>query len=376
MVRLLSCALGISLTLLQTRAHAGLPFVLGPEFDAGIAPWGCVVGDFDGADGIDIAVTNAAVKGEVSILLGIGDGNFIPMSQIALNKEPRGIASGDFNADGNLDLVISSVSDDPTDIVSVLLGNGDGTFAEPVEYEVGAYPNVVKAADLNGDDSSDIVAISTGGEALSVFLGMGDGTFAARMDYSLPNFLPWGIAIKDVDGDKVLDVVVSAFSTFATFALLKGVGDGTFLPPDYVGTNGSHSSLAVDDFNLDGRLDVALLDRSIPRVDVFYGNSVGGFERVVSFPVASHTSSIEAGDLYGNGQIQIVAAGFDGIHVFNAIGSGRFTDMGAISGAHGGENMVIADLNDDGSPDIFSPRLFEFLSSAIINTTLFRNSFD
>lgn len=356
-------------------AGAELPFVAGPAFDPGPQPWGCLAADIDGKGGIDLAVANFAVPGSATVLLGNGAGSFAAIAQPPVAKGPWGIASGDFDSDGKLDLVVSSISNDPTDIVTVMLGNGDGSFDAGVEHEVGGNPQFVKVADLDDDGNDDIVLVSSDAEAVSVFLGHGDGTFAARGDFAL-GLAPMNLVVKDIDGDGIEDVVAAANSFFAAFAILKGVGDGNFEAPAYGGTNGFYHSVTADDFNRDGLTDVALLHRAFSRVDVFLAQGPQQFGDFVSLPTDADVCSVGSADLYGDGRIQIVTAGYSGIRIFESRDDGTFDDMGAIPDVYGGYDIVFADLNGDGALDLFSADASRVASRVLLNQTVFRSGFD
>ena len=365
----------VLLCVLAHSAHADSPFILGPEFSAGSQPWACIVGDIYAGGGVDLAVANYAVPGYATVLVGNGAGGFAAVTQPPIEKAPNGLAAADFNSDGKLDLVVSSISNDPVDIVSVMLGNGNATFSEPVEYEVGGFPFFVKAPDLNNDGKPDIVVVSGTQDMVSVMLGVGDGTFAQRVDYPL-GLSPTNILVKDVNGDGFADVVVSANSFVAAFVILKGVGDGTLLPPQFSGASGFYFGVAADDFNRDGHMDVALLNRAAPEVDVFLADNLGHFGSFVSLPTDSNIGSIASGDLFGDGQIQIITAGYSGVRLFHAHEDGSFQDMGLIPGAYGGYDIVIADVNGDSALDIVSPDSSRLVSRVLLNQSVFRGGFD
>ena len=131
-------------------------FVAPLAFDAGTVPYSVAVGDFNG-DGIpDLAVANYS-SNDVSVLLGNGDGSFQGPRNFAAGISPRSVAVGDFNGDGIQDLAVANFVDPGT--VSVLLGNGDGTFGSSTSYSVGSSPTSLVVADLNHDGAPDLAEL-------------------------------------------------------------------------------------------------------------------------------------------------------------------------------------------------------------------------
>jgi hypothetical protein len=146
--------------------------------------------------------------------------------------------------------------------VSVLLGNGNGTFQTRVDYPVGEEPTSVAVADLNGDGHLDLIV--TDGQsgfgivnAVSVLLGNGNGTFRAEVHYPAGGN-PTAVAVADLDGDGALDVVV-ANEFGSTVSVLSGNGDGTLKPQIYFGTGTEPTGVAVADLNRDGVPDIATI---------------------------------------------------------------------------------------------------------------------
>jgi hypothetical protein len=182
------------------------------NYPAGIYPEWTVSADFNGDGKLDLAV--AGYETGVSVLLGNGDGTFRPAVSYATGAYPLWIAAGDFDQDGKQDLV---VPDSGSNMVSVLLGNGDGTFQPHVDYPVGVVPYSVAVADFNGDGKPYLavsnavctfVSSTCPRGTVSILLGNGDGTFQPGAQY-LVGMSPVGLAAADLNGDGGADVAVA-----------------------------------------------------------------------------------------------------------------------------------------------------------------------
>src|SRR5437667_420699 len=230
---------------------------------AGSNPTSAAVGDFNGDGKLDLAVANAGSK-NVSVLLGNGDGTFkAPVNFGA--PGPQSVAVGDFNGDGKLDLAVTNAG------VSILLGHVNGTFQAPMSYGTKGAPTSVAVGDFNRDGKLDLVVAnlvnnSGGAGSMGVLLGNGDGTFQPVVNYGLGSN-PDSVAIGDFNGDGKLDLAVAnsgGYGNPASMKLLLGNGNGTFQPAlEFVGAGSPNpSSLAVGDFIGHGRLDVAVADGS------------------------------------------------------------------------------------------------------------------
>jgi hypothetical protein len=183
-------------------------FMPAVNYPTGSAPWVLATGEFRTGSGIkDIAVTNKN-SNTVSVLLGNGDGTFQPRQDFSVGLTPVGIVAGDFYGDGNLDLVVTNSG---SNTLSVLRGNGDGTFQRPQSYSTSlATPWQVAAAEFDGDGKLDLVMGYGRNEntTVSVLLGNGNGTFQPALNY------PVGlnaalVATSDLNGDGFPDLVVS-----------------------------------------------------------------------------------------------------------------------------------------------------------------------
>jgi hypothetical protein len=210
-------------------------------------------GDLNGDGHVDLVVAGSSAV--VWVLLGNGDGTFMPpVFYRTTDGLAFSVAIGDLNADSRPDVAVAVFNaGSPVGKVSVLLGNGDGTFGTQVQYDTGFSPTCVVISDLNGDGKLDLVTADPNPNQFSVLLGNGDGSFAAHMDYDTGMY-PFSVAVGDVNGDGHPDLVTGVTDSVSVHL---GKSDGTFAARDNYYSGGSGSSFALGDLNHDARLDAA-----------------------------------------------------------------------------------------------------------------------
>jgi hypothetical protein len=309
----------------------------------------------------------------ITILLGKGDGTFTTGTTIQVTGAQAypTMIGGDFNGDGKTDLVILSWETGiNTSFVTTLLGNGDGTFAAPQTSTVfdqgvvggDGVPGSLVAADFNGDGKMDLAVvgdyIAPGG--VTILLGNGDGTFTAAGPNLDPSADFGVIASGDFNGDGIPDLVATNYFEFGSSPVVfLGKGDGTFtsmaasLTLDYFPT-----SIVVGDFNGDGVLDLAFSD--LNGVEIALGNGDGTFKETSASPMAvpSELYSLKVGDFNHDGKLDI--AGIDSyndrIVLLIGAGDGTFTVTSTASVVSqdwlGPFAIEAADFNADGVPDL------------------------
>jgi hypothetical protein len=193
-----------------------------------VVPVALALSDLNGDGILDIAVANCprsdqGATGSVTILLGKGDGTFTAVAETPnAGGQPLYIAAGDFNGDGIPDLVVTDMNQGFPELgnLTVLLGNGDGTFTASAESpETGAIPYSVMVADFNGDGKPDLAIANAGSNTIGVYLGNGDGTFAEPLTPA-GGIDPIFAAIGDFNGDSIPDIAAADNSANSVTVLL------------------------------------------------------------------------------------------------------------------------------------------------------------
>jgi hypothetical protein len=278
------------------------------------------VGDFNGDHLPDVAVTTSGSTGNsaVEVLLSRGDGAFQPNHQVlSVGQIPLSVAVGDFDRNGALDLVTANSQG----TLSLLLGNGDGTFKPRVDLAVGAAPRAVAVGDFNGDGLLDVVAAQQLSNTVTELLGHGDGTFNRPLVFAASSgleFAPSSLAVGDVNGDGRADLVINSVggedSTVSQIGVLLGNGKGAFGSPIFNSPQGGEDGdVVLGDFNNDGRLDVAVGgEAALPDgLAVFNGNGDGTFQQFLEQRFSTggiDPFGVAAADLNGDGRVDLVAA--------------------------------------------------------------------
>ena len=306
-------------------------------------------GDFNGDGKPDLAVAGR-FSSRVSILLGNGDGSFQPRADYEVGLFARWVITGDFNGDGKLDLACGG---DVSAQVSILLGSGDGTFQAPMLFATGAAPIWGVTADFNRDGKLDL-AVAGSGE-VSILLGNGDGSLGGHLDYDVGEGYMW-VDAGDFNGDGTLDLAIGQWAAPNVFILL-GNGDGTFQPHVDYPTGTNPRSLAVGDLNGDGELDLAVADDSSSQVSILLGNGDGTFQSHVDYAAVIAPTWISLGDFNGDGTLDLALSSFAAPRTQAVIllGNGDGTFQRPLRyPTHGGrgESGTVADFDGNGRLDL------------------------
>ena len=377
---------------------AGIKFPAGPPtaptntgfWIGGISPVEIHYGDVNGDGKLDvISVSNCGYNpwflacppltgSVIAVYLNNGDGTFQApiLSGLTLPNSIRSMVVGDFNEDGKLDVVVGADAGGGANgsdgTVTVLLGNGDGTFTQSSQYAVNgifSQASTLAVGDFNKDGKWDvavglacynITVTSCSFGAVEIYLGLGDGTLSAPTTYTTVGngtVLP---VVGDFNGDGKLDVI-AVVSGSASLAVLIGNGDGTFsqpandqvpLPPPNLGV----SAVSAIDLNSDGRLDLVYTLVG-DYVNVTFGNGDGTFQSPTLITTGlTYQFSGQVNDLNHDGHPDIVVSGY-GVQVLLNDGNGSFVQSPVYYGLTGNAGLgllAIADFNGDGNVDILT----------------------
>jgi uncharacterized repeat protein (TIGR01451 family) len=272
------------------------------NYSVGATPASVAVGDFNRDGKPDLAVVNSD-SDSVSILLGNGNGTFQPAVNYGVGSLPESVVVADFNGDGKPDLAVAAEIED----VSILLGNGDGTFQMAIHSDTGTatQPISVAVGDFNGDGKADLAVASAYFDRVSILLGNGNGTFQAAVLYVVRSFLQ-SIAVGDFNGDGRPDLAVAGYAS-EDVSILLGNGNGTFQAAVSYGAGPFPRSVAVGDFNGDGTLDLAAANDS-SAVWILLGNGNGTFQTAVSYAAGQYSLFVAVGDFNGDGRPDLATA--------------------------------------------------------------------
>jgi hypothetical protein len=361
------------------------------DFALAAQPYSITNADFNGDGKEDLATANydsASASSSISVLLGNADGTFQEKKDFAVEGKPNNLTSADFNGDGKEDLAVTNnysthTTTTPSN-VSVLLGNGDGTFQSAKKAGVGPRPVSVISADFNGDGKADLAVannhfLSSDPSGVSVLLGKGDGTLQTAVDYAAGSS-PDHVISADFDGDGNEDLATANYGSDFTggggVLVMSGKGDGTFQAPTSVAEqHNKPNSITAADFDGDRNVDLAtthydFADGNPGYVTVRLGYGDGAnFQEPQNFTVANYARSIKSPDLNGDNYPDLVTSHGPetyGLAVLMNIPPPEDTAAPTVDGV----------WPEDGAEDVWSEEnVYAYFSEAMDRSTLTNKSF-
>ncbi len=290
---------------------------LAKTYLVGNHPIGLVTGDLDGDSDIDIAVSNIW-SDNVSVLLNDGYGDFIPDTTYAVGSYPARISSADLDGSGTIDLIIGNSQ---SNSVSILLNDGTGKFLPHSTYPMNDGPYCVRAYDLDSDGDLDLAAVVHwwGGGEVSVLLNNGDGTFATHQTFAV-GAQPTSIVGSDLDSDGDVDLAVTNNGDNSV-SVLRNRGDGTFETESTFATPPAPGIVTMADLNADSLVDLIVSSENTNQLAVLLNSGNASFASWTSINASGTTFFPVSVDLNGDGGLDIICTmpNSDAIEVFYSL---------------------------------------------------------
>lgn len=339
---------------LNVRSNAGVR----------VRAYGGFASDVNGDRFLDLSIVNEDTA-DVRVLLNQGDGTgtfdafLTPPNVVGDRASPN--EPGDFNRDGVVDFCVANINDNT---ISVLLGNGDGTFQPQQLITVGATPRGVVVLDVDGDGDVDIVNANAGGSGnMSVLLNDGAGVFGSPTFFEGGGANEWALAAADMNDDGLLDLVIGAQGS-GTIVVQEGVGDGTFSFVTSEQAGGAVWMLVCGDVNGDGTEDVAAVNSSTNRGAILFGDGTGQLGTRQLYTTDPFPLATDLGDLDGDGDLDWVTSSFSGDwFLFENTGAGVFEFRQEFLAPQASSCALLLDIDNDRDLDL---ALIDELSDDII----------
>jgi len=248
------------------------PFYYFASYKVGKNPTAITTVDLNQDSFTDLITTNIA-SNTISILLGNGDGTFRDQIQLHVCQEPRALAMGDFNEDGHADVALACSGGDE---IALLLGHGNGRFEEGQRYPVHRTPIALATDDIDRDGHADLV-VALRNDKVKVFLGNGTGEFRHGVQYEHGD-TPTSVALSDLNADGKLDLVVTNGGPMSNaVSIWLGNGDGSFRDPTDYSTGHRPLGVSLADFNNDHHSDLLVINGEKDCFTIFLGNGNATF---------------------------------------------------------------------------------------------------
>src|ERR1044072_7965297 len=257
-----------------TPASCVTPAFSPSNLSVGINPTNVAIADLNNDSNADLAITNQT-SNDVSILLGNGSGAFTPQTPLTAGSGPYAVAAGLFNADSNVDLAVANST---SNNVSILLGNGNGTFSSATNFFAGSGPISLATGDFNNDTKADLAVANFGGffiGSVSILLGNGSGGFTAGTSVRTRT-QPSYVAVTSISGDANQDLVVANFGSDSVSTFF-GDGSGAFSLNQNISTGSGPVAVEVANFQGSSFPDIAIANFSSDSITTCSGAAGGSF---------------------------------------------------------------------------------------------------
>jgi hypothetical protein len=348
----------LPLVLLAGTSSAQIAFADAAPAGPAAFPLDLELADLDG-DGLpDLVQTEADPNAALGIHPGVGDGSFGAGVAFDLDFWGQELALGDVDGDGDTDVL--AITQWVQDNLRVLLNDGAGGFAQVSANLVGSSPEDMSLVDLDGDADLDLLLANRNLASLSVLFGDGQGVFDGEILTQVPNSSgdAWGVTAGDLDGDGDSDGALACFGAqvpgFGRVNVFHNPGDGTLTSFDTYQAGGGCWSIEAGDLDGDGDLDLFTTNRNTDTVTVFPNEGAGTFGPRIGYAVGVAPIDGTLADLDGDGDLDaaVPSVADPGLHLLENDGTGVFLPAGVLAQGESQIQVDLADLDGDGDLDL------------------------
>jgi hypothetical protein len=358
---------GLVLNGLCAQAQA-LTFAPVTQYSVNAAIYGIAAADFNADGYVDIATGGSGAA--VNILLNQSNGTFATATAYPVpnNSTIYALATADLTNDGYPDIVVTNAGDQG---IAVLVNQRNGAFAPAVFYTGGG--SELALGDVDRDGYPDLVTFTNGLPAVTVFLNQKDGTFSNATAYATGSLTPQRLAVGDVNADGYPDVAVAMYNGGIGLLLNNKNGGFGALTTYATATGRQQRDIALNDLNQDGYADLLLLDSSDNTAKVGLNTGSGTFAPLVSYATGTGPQSLTVADLNNDGYLDLVTGNSNSNEISILLNdqSGALGTVAAYSsdGLGNVQAVAVADVNQDGKPDILAGNAFRGSVGVLLAST-------
>jgi hypothetical protein len=319
---------------------------------AGLGSQFVAVSDLNGDNFPDLAIANSD-SNNISILLGNGTGSFNPATNYDAGYNPTAVVVGNFNNDSFPDLAVVNPN---TGNFSILPGNGTGSFNPATTYGVGSYPTSVAVGNFNNDTFPDLAVVNQGDSNVAIFLANGTGSFEFSTKYNV-GLNPFSSVVGDFNNDTFADLAVANYGS-SNVSILLGNGTGSFSPANNYGVGVYPTSVAVGNFNNDTFLDLAVANSGYSsNVSILLGNDTGSFSPATNYDVGLSPASVAVGNFNNDTFLDLVVAnsGSNNVSILLGNGTGSFSLPTNYNVGSNPTSVAVGNFNNDAFADLVVP---------------------
>lgn len=315
-----------------------------------IQSYGAYAGDLDNDGWGDLSVVNETAEDIRVFMSNQGSFSAFDTQELPLGNKPSANEGADFNGDGEIDLVIGNTQGD---MMSIVMGNGDGTFSDEVIYTAGQGVRGVTVIDLEGDGDMDVVTANRVANNLSIFVNDGNGIFGTAVNLGTPLSNETAILSADMNEDGISDLVIGGYVSDDIGVLIND-GSGNFTLVEQRTTGDAPWMIGMGDVNGDGHVDIAAACSGSNQIAIHLGDGTGMLSAASLYPAGAFPLAIDLGDLDGDGDLEVISSNYAGgtYTLYENVGNGSFGNVRTLLSEIAGSCAIFHDRNNDGVMDI------------------------